>query len=139
MFSTGQQARLYAFGSNEGDKKHGLGSQPMPQRIDASAAARKRCSQIWQRRDDRSGGSQAVVLSKQQRLRLSERALRRQHHPHASVWRTSTLLVSVPDKRRDAASFLTHLDDVSRKLRGYHRIHVLCDNAAFHKSRPVRQ
>lgn len=54
------------------------------------------------------------------------------------VWRTGTLLVSAPQPRRNTFLFLTHLDDLRRRLRGYTRIHVICDNASFHKSNDVR-
>ena len=54
-------------------------------------------------------------------------------------WRTGTLLVSQPGKRRNSELFLEHLDDLRRSLRSYRKIHVICDNAAFHQSRVVRQ
>ena len=53
-------------------------------------------------------------------------------------WRTGTLLVSQPRTRRNTELFLEHLDDLRRSLRGYTKIHVICDNAAFHQSRAVR-
>ena len=54
-------------------------------------------------------------------------------------WRTGTLLVSAPGARRDTKLFLAHLDDLRQRLRGYRKIHVICDNAAFHGSRPVQE
>jgi transposase len=54
-------------------------------------------------------------------------------------WRTGTLLVSTPGSRRNTQLFLAHLDDLRRSLRGYRKIHVICDNAGFHGSRPVRE
>jgi transposase len=54
-------------------------------------------------------------------------------------WRTGTLLISQPGKQRNTELFLEHLDDLRRSLRGYTKIHVICDNAAFHLSRAVRQ
>lgn len=54
-------------------------------------------------------------------------------------WRTGTLLVSAPATRRNTELFLEHLDDLRRSLRGYRVIHVICDNAAFHNSRAVRE
>ena len=54
-------------------------------------------------------------------------------------WRTGTLLVSAPGARRDTELFLAHLDDLRQRLRGYRKIHVICDNAAFHGSRPVQE
>lgn len=54
-------------------------------------------------------------------------------------WRTGTLLVSQPGMRRNTQLFLKHLDHLRRSLRAYTKIHVICDNAAFHQSRAVRQ
>jgi putative transposase len=54
-------------------------------------------------------------------------------------WRTGTLLVSQPDTRRNTRLFLQHLDDLRRALRGYRKIHVICDNAPFHTSAAVRR
>jgi len=54
-------------------------------------------------------------------------------------WRTGTLLVSQPGKRRNTELFLEHLDELRRSLRSYRKIHVICDNAAFHQSRAVKQ
>jgi len=53
-------------------------------------------------------------------------------------WRTGRLLLSPPGRRRDAALFVAHLDDLRRQLRGYRVIHVICDNARFHDCRAVR-
>jgi hypothetical protein len=47
--------------------------------------------------------------------------------------------VSQPDTRRNTRLFLQHLDDLRRALRGYRKIHVICDNAPFHTSAAVRQ
>ncbi|MCL4161916.1 UNVERIFIED_CONTAM: hypothetical protein GTU68_005823, partial [Idotea baltica] len=55
------------------------------------------------------------------------------------VWGTGTLLVSDPEFKRNTDLFIAHLGDLRHKLRGWKRIHVICDNAAFHKSRPVRK
>lgn len=46
-------------------------------------------------------------------------------------WRNGELIVSEGPKR-DAALFVRHLDDLRRRLRRYHKIHVICDNARFH-------
>ncbi len=54
-------------------------------------------------------------------------------------WRTGRLLLSSPARRRDAALFVAHLDDLRRQLRGYRVIHVICDNASFHDCRAVRE
>lgn len=63
----------------------------------------------------------------------------KRHLAGSLVWRTSTLIVSPPGKRRNTALFLDHLDDLRRRLRTYRKIHVVCDNAAFHKSRAVQK
>lgn len=52
-------------------------------------------------------------------------------------WRTGTLLVSAPGRRRNAELFVAHLDDLCRRLRSYRVIHVVCDNARFHDCRAV--
>ena len=63
----------------------------------------------------------------------------KRHVAGSLVWRTGTLLVSPPSKRRNAMLFLAHLDDLRRRLRGYRCIHVICDNASFHDCRRVRE
>ena len=55
------------------------------------------------------------------------------------IWTTGTLLVSEPQQRRNSDLFLAHLDDLRRRLRAYSKIHVICDNASFHKSKDVRR
>ena len=52
--------------------------------------------------------------------------------------RTGTLLVSAAGRRRNAELFVAHLNDLRCRLRGYRRIHVVCDNARFHDCRAVR-
>jgi transposase len=52
-------------------------------------------------------------------------------------WRTGTLLLSAAGRRRNAALFVAHLDDLCRRLRGYRVIHVICDNARFHDCHAV--
>lgn len=64
---------------------------------------------------------------------------RKCHVAGSLVWSTGTLLVSAPQARRNTAQFLAHLDDLRRRLRGWKRIHVICDNAAFHKSGAVQK
>lgn len=62
------------------------------------------------------------------------------HKCHVSgslVWNTGTLLVSQPEARRNADLFVSHLDDLRRRLRCWKRIHVICDNARFHDCRKV--
>ncbi|MDB5341764.1 MAG: Transposase [Schlesneria sp.] len=58
---------------------------------------------------------------------------RKCHVAGSLVWGTGTLLVSPPEARRNTEMFLAHLDDLRRRLRGWKKIHVVCDNAAFHK------
>ncbi len=48
-------------------------------------------------------------------------------------WRTGEVTLSEPGMSRNADLFLAHLDDLRRRFRRYRRIHVICDNAAFHK------
>jgi transposase len=47
--------------------------------------------------------------------------------------RTGEVILSPPGRRRDAELFLGHLDELRRRYRRYRRIHVICDNAAFHR------
>jgi transposase len=63
---------------------------------------------------------------------------RKCHVAGSIIWSTGTLLVSPPQARRNTAQFLAHLDDLRSRLRGWKKIHVICDNAAFHKSRAVQ-
>jgi transposase len=48
-------------------------------------------------------------------------------------WRSGKL-VATPGDRRDARLFVAHLDDLRRRYRHCHVIHVICDNARFHTS-----
>ena len=50
---------------------------------------------------------------------------------------TGRLVVSGPTTRRNTTQFIAHLEDLCRRLRRWKVIHVICDNAAFHKSRAV--
>ena len=61
----------------------------------------------------------------------------KRHLAGSLVYSTGTLIVSQPAKRRDSALFVAHLDDLRRRLRSYRTIHVICDNAKFHKSSSV--
>lgn len=56
-------------------------------------------------------------------------------------WRTGELIVtaSAPGQGRNADLFLDHLDELRRRLRCYRRIHVICDNAIFHKPERCRK
>jgi transposase len=50
-------------------------------------------------------------------------------------WRTGRVILTEgkPKEGRGAALFLRHLDDLRRAFRHYKAIHVICDNAGFHK------
>jgi transposase len=63
----------------------------------------------------------------------------KRHLAGSLVWRTGTLIVSPPGRRRNAELFVAHLDDLRRRMRGYRKVHVICDNASFHGSRLVRE
>jgi hypothetical protein len=53
-------------------------------------------------------------------------------------WRTGRLILSAPGRRRNAALFVAHLEDLRCRLRAYRAIHVICDNARFHDCKAVR-
>jgi transposase len=53
-------------------------------------------------------------------------------------WRTGTLFETV-GPRRDGALFARHLNDVRLALRRYQKVHVICDNARYHKYGAVAQ
>lgn len=61
----------------------------------------------------------------------------KRHLAGSLVWRTGTLIVSPPSRGRNAELFIAHLDELRRRLRGYTKVHVICDNAAFHRSKKV--
>ena len=50
-------------------------------------------------------------------------------------WRTGRVILTEgePKEGRSAALFCRHLDDLRRAFRQYRVIHVICDNAGFHK------
>jgi putative transposase len=50
-------------------------------------------------------------------------------------WRTGRVILTEgrPKEGRGTALFLRHLDDLRRAFRHYKVIHVICDNAGFHK------
>jgi putative transposase len=59
-------------------------------------------------------------------------------------WRTGRVILTEgkPKEGRGAVLFLRHLDDLRRAFRHYKVIHVICDNAGFHKpekSKAVRE
>lgn len=47
-------------------------------------------------------------------------------------WRSGELVVT-QGTRRDTTLFLAHLDDLRRRFRHYRVVHVVCDNAHFHR------
>jgi putative transposase len=53
-------------------------------------------------------------------------------------WRTGRLLVT-EGTGRNADLFLAHLDQLRCRYRGYHRIHVICDNARFHQAQRCKK
>src|SRR5262249_16095317 len=61
----------------------------------------------------------------------------KQHVAGSLPRRTGALLISSPGRPRNSQLFLKHLDDLRCRLRGFRCIHVICDNAAFHRSRAV--
>jgi len=63
----------------------------------------------------------------------------KRHLAGSLVWRTGTLVVSPPGARRNAELFVAHLDDLRVRFRHVRKIHVICDNAAFHRCRRVRE
>jgi transposase len=54
------------------------------------------------------------------------------------LWRSNTLIVSSSGPSRNTQLFLAHLEDLRHRLRRYRKIHVICDNAKFHKSGAVQ-
>ncbi len=63
----------------------------------------------------------------------------KQHIAGSLHWRTGTLLVSPPARQRNSRLFVQHLDYLRRNLRSYRLLHIICDNAAFHRSREVQR
>ena len=53
-------------------------------------------------------------------------------------WRTGKL-VATAGRGRNADLFLAHLDDLRRRYRCYRKIHVICDNAHFHRPRRCKK
>lgn len=62
----------------------------------------------------------------------------RRHLAVSMLAGTGRLIVSQPTKRRNSEQFMAHLADLCRRLRRWKVIHVICDNAIFHKSRAVQ-
>jgi transposase len=63
----------------------------------------------------------------------------KRHLAGSLVWRTGTLIVSPPGRRRNSELFVAHLHDLRRRMRPYRKVHVICDNAPFHGGRRVRE
>ena len=53
-------------------------------------------------------------------------------------WRTGTLWVTEGAKR-DGELFVRHLEDLRQRLRRYRVIHVICDNARFHRAEKCKR
>lgn len=62
----------------------------------------------------------------------------RRHLAVSMLAGSGRLIVSRPTKRRNSEQFIAHLEDLCRRLRRWKVIHVICDNAIFHKSRVVK-
>lgn len=62
----------------------------------------------------------------------------RRHLAVSMLAGSGRLIVSQPKTRRDSDQFLAHLRDLCWRLRRWKVIHVICDNAVFHKSRRVQ-
>jgi putative transposase len=73
----------------------------------------------------------------QQALLLTPGTNKKRHLVGSLAWGSCRLVTTWAD-RRDSAAFLAHLDCLRRTYRCYRRVHVICDNASFHKSRAVR-
>lgn len=82
-------------------------------------------------------GSQWMVRGQQAEVTTPGNNEKR-HLAGSLHWRTGTLLLSSPGTRRNAQLFLAHLDDLRFRLRGFQKIHVICDNARFHDCHAVR-
>lgn len=82
-------------------------------------------------------GSQWMLRSQQAAV-VTPGSNEKRHLAGSLHWRTGTLLLSSPGTRRNAQLFLAHLDDLRARLRGFHKIHVICDNARFHDCKAVR-
>ena len=63
----------------------------------------------------------------------------RRHLAVSMLVGTGRLVVSEPTLRRNSDQFVAHLADLCWRLRHWKVIHVICDNAAFHKSGVVRR
>jgi len=62
----------------------------------------------------------------------------RRHVASSLHWRTGSLVVSPLGRCRNSRLFVNHLEHLRRRLSSYRVIHVICDSAAFHRSREVQ-
>jgi putative transposase len=62
----------------------------------------------------------------------------KQHIAGSLHQRTGSPAASSPGRCRNSRLFVNHLEHLRRRLRSYRVIHVICDNAAFHRSREVQ-
>jgi transposase len=62
----------------------------------------------------------------------------RRHLAVSMLAGSGRLIVSRPTRRRNSQQFIAHLEDLCWRLRRWRVIHVICDNANFHKSRAVK-
>lgn len=83
-------------------------------------------------------GSQWMVRGQQAEV-VTPGNNEKRHLAGSLHWRTGTLFLSSPGRRRNAQLFLAHLDDLRSRLRGFQKIHVICDNARFHDCKAVRE
>jgi transposase len=83
-------------------------------------------------------GSQWMVRGQQTEV-VTPGNNEKRHLAGSLHWRTGTLFLSAPGTRRNAQLFLAHLDDLRSRLRGFQKIHVICDNARFHDCKAVRE
>ena len=62
----------------------------------------------------------------------------KRHVAGSMDWRSGQMTTTV-GARRDAGLFLAHLDELRRRYGGYRKVHVICDNASFHRPDRCKQ